>query len=396
MVDRLAQKTAEAIKRSLLESLRKYSRIYDIHLAYSTELRETSLKVAFFRNLIEATKRYSFHKKLMRNFVRIINRPLKVHAEAVLKQSFNQIKNLKVSLFKPSTKEVRKPFKPNSSHSRNCTESLTNPIQKIAVVSSELSTIQNNAKIIGGKADTPSRSPKPKIKVDHEKNEKLILTHHSSKESSKVLKSITKETIKIKDGPKKLENQLLTSKEPELRKKSTTGVAMKPYSVNSSIDDGRLSNSKLRQSVDVSDLHESSSKKIKSKGNSSVVGKVVSPQKPQGNIQDRNYQSKLIPLVDNENSIISKHMEMKNKLLRQIRGESEDEGLEEDEKIRVNSETPVKPVMSNKFLGKVYEDDSVKKHISNSALISYSRDSIFHHNRSKSIKKFCTGRQSHQ
>lgn len=64
-------------KRGLIESLRKCPRIYEVHMAYAVEMRNTSLKNYLFLYLKKAVEKYKYRSKLIKNFARVLERSFK-------------------------------------------------------------------------------------------------------------------------------------------------------------------------------------------------------------------------------------------------------------------------------------------------------------------------------
>lgn len=316
-------------KMELIENLRKQSRIYEVQMEYAIQQRNGFLKAEFLRSFKVAAKKYSYHMKLVRNFARILSRPLKSHINSSLEHGFNQVRHLKVALFKPHARKTTKPF---VAHTRSNTSGTTSEISK----SIPIDTFGAGDSQLSSHIKKTDPKSKPRIKIEENRNEKqktpLKEVVHKKAESSK-------EPAKQKETQKKQEiakPEVQPIKSKELPSKKQTGiVSIKPYSVNSSRDDLNLSSSKVRQSV-ASDLKQTSVSKLKEE----------SPKKPDLN-------SHVVPIVDNSNSIMDKHMELKRKLLKQIRG---DDGTDTED---LEDSTP-KPL-----LDRPYPDESNKKEISN-------------------------------
>lgn len=303
---RIAENSAQEEGKELIDNLKKQSKIYEVQMEYATQQRNNNLKVSFLKNLLIASKKYNYHMRLVKNFARIFNRPVKIHASATLEQAFNQIKQLKVALFKPHA------------HGRKTSRTATGPTHHRSNTASNVQEISkqipmdtfgaaNNTQIsTQTKKNENIKASKPKIKIDESKAER-VQAKTPTKESFGRKAEPSKDIPKQKEVPKKPEpkQEIQPVKSKELpSKKSKAQVLIKPYSVSSSRDDLALSPSRVRQSVAASEMKDSSVQKMNT----------ISSKKQNG-------QSAKVNIVDNSNSIMDKHMELKRKLLKQIRGE---------------------------------------------------------------------------
>lgn len=319
---RVVEQFEESSKRALVEYLRKNSRIFDVQMEYAVQQRNNALKGSLLRGLYLAAKKQNYHMRLVRNFARILNRPLKIQANHVLEYAFSHIKHLKVPLHRPLAKDRNpKPAKPIVNHTRSNTNSAIQDMPKISANSPEIFAPGDSQISTHTKKSETAKSPKPKIKIDESKTDR---TNHTKvqppKENPTRKPEVTRDQGKSKEPLKKSEakTEVQPIKSKELPSKKAAGiVSIKPYSVNSSREELNISASKIRQSA-ASDLKESSvSKKPE------VLVEIKKQEELPHNVEDS--PSKLVPLVDNSNSIMTKHQELKNKLLRQIRGEVDDE-----------------------------------------------------------------------
>lgn len=287
-------------KNEMIETLRRQSRIYEVQMEYAVQQRNSNLKTEFFHGLRFAAKRHNYHMRLVRNFARVLNRPIKGQIQNTLTQSFYQIKNLKTALFKP---HARKTTKPVITHARSNTNSTISEVTKSIPMDTfgagDIQIPSQVKKLDNGK----SPITKPKIKIEENRNER---NKTPVKDSISKRQETSKEAMKTREVPKKqeLKPEIQPAKSKELPSKKSSGIVpIKPYSVNSSRDDLNLSSSKVRQSV-ASELKQTSIHK-------NIEDSV---RKPESNM-------KMVPIVDTSNSIMDKHMELKRKLLKQIRGE---------------------------------------------------------------------------
>lgn len=79
-------------KLSLLEYLRKYSKVYTVQLDYGIELNRVWQKKRFLSQWKEAVRLYRYRFKLIRNFARFLNLHLRDKVKKVLEDSISVIK----------------------------------------------------------------------------------------------------------------------------------------------------------------------------------------------------------------------------------------------------------------------------------------------------------------
>lgn len=323
-VARVADTWRHREQRELVENLRKQSRIFEVQMEYAIQQRDGHLKAEFLANLHAAAQKYNYRRKLIRNFARVLNRPVKTHLGSVLEQAWYQIRHLRIALYKPHARKTS--TKTGPTHIRSNTSSMLQEVSKsIPVDTFGVADVQASSQI--KKTDT-SKQPKPKIKIEESRADK---NRTPVKDTAPRRTEASKEQGKAKEPPKKPEarGDLQPIKSKELPSKKSTGIVqIKPYSVNSSREDLNLSASKVRQSA-ASDLKPSSvQQRLEQSGDK---------------------RSETVSVMDNNSAILNKHLELKKKLLRQIRGEdgTDTEDLEES--------TP------KALVGRPYTDESVHK-----------------------------------
>lgn len=348
VVARAAQQMELREKHNFLEALRKNSRIYEVQMQYAVQQREAALKAEFLKYFQAAAKKHNFHRRLVKNFARILHRPLQAHTCNVLSHAFGLIKNLKVALYKPQ-KDVRKSTKPSANQTRFNTSISVVEASK----SSPLDTFggAEAQAIVTPKRQEAGKTPKPKLKIDETKPERANISKIPTGKDQAIRKTeLSRDQGKSKEPIKKSahkpEIQPLKTKELP-SKKVLRSTPVKPYSVNSSRED----------------LYTSASKKSQSLASDP---KLTSPIKTEHSATKTEQTSSLVPLVDHSNSIMSKHQELKNKLLRQIRGEEGDDIEIVDEHAYVSG------------VGRPYTEEISKSQPSSLVLIRNSRNPFFH------------------
>ena len=162
------EKNQDREKRSLIEYLRKNSRICEVHWEYAIQQRGSWLKRQFLEKLQIATKKHIYRMKLIRNLARILNRPLRTHILSTLASAFSRTKLLKTPLYKPSKDNSKKAFRNSAIHTRTNTNSIVNEAGKY----NDNFTQGDSVISTNTKKSEPAKSPKPKIKIDDAKLEK--------------------------------------------------------------------------------------------------------------------------------------------------------------------------------------------------------------------------------
>lgn len=314
LVLKIAEEKEATDHRVTFEILRKFSKIYEVQMEYAKELRESFLKKAFFTNFQEAAKKHNFRRKLVRNFARVLFRPLKVNADLVLKQGFSKIKGLKVPLCRPT----REKKSPKPTHNRNSTEVSHQSLVKNSTFISDTCSGLNHSDQNITKSDILNK-PKPKPKIEPERTTPLKTVKGKDRATTPLRgNEVSKEKNPLK---KQTEIQPMKSREPQFKKQA--GMAVKHYSVNSSVDDIALSGSKLRQSTSV----VSTARNMKK---ATVAAEIDSKTRDQGVAELKTESvSKRASCPEEPDSILNKHKEYKEKLLRQIRGGDSEEDEED-------------------------------------------------------------------
>lgn len=82
-------------KKGLIDALYKCHKVYDVHLEYANELRETSLKTRLISNWKAAIQKYKFRSKLVKNFARVLERCYKPKFDEVFQEAIKRIKTIK-------------------------------------------------------------------------------------------------------------------------------------------------------------------------------------------------------------------------------------------------------------------------------------------------------------
>lgn len=314
VVLKIAKEKDATDHRIALEMLRKFSKIYEVQMEYAKELRETSLKASFFTNFQEAAKKHNFRRKLVRNFARILFRPLKVNTDQILKQGFSKIKGLNVPLYRPT----RERKSPRPTHTRNNTEASHQSLVKNSTFISETSSGLNNSHQNITKSDVLNKA-RLNAKIEPERSTPLKKVKVKDRATTPLRGN---QGSKEKNPPKKqIEIQPMKSREPQFKKKE--GVAVKHYSVNASVDDVAFGGSNLRQST----AGVSTARNMKK---ATGATEIDSKTRDQGIAELKTASvSKRASCQEEPDSILNKHKEYKEKLLRQIRGGESDEDEED-------------------------------------------------------------------
>lgn len=334
-----------------MELLRKFSRIYEVQMDYARELRETTLKKEFLNKFAEAASKYNFHMRLVRNFARILNRPLKIQTNLVLKQGFGHIQAVKVPLSKGmKDRRSAKPF-----HARHNTElSHSSNIKQTSAVVSDVPAGLNYSHHNLKKQENSIKFSKVKTKQEDLTESVTPSKRSQIKDNEHQEKPLASAREKLASKKKELISPVKANQAPAQKKAGCRPVKLK--SMNSSIDEGSFQSTKIRQSTNVSDLRAVTEKLDELPEKKDSVAELTTE-----------FKSRKVNNPENSESILSKHQEIKNKLLRQIRGESDEE---EEEEVRSIERPKRHSIEQPKFEGTFKALDSKLE------ITSYSRDFV--------------------
>ena len=267
----LANKEATLIEDAgsfLIDYLKKSAKVYEVHVEYADELRSVNLKKNFFTNIRIAVEEYRYRFKLIRNFARILGRFLQKPVELTLRSSFKDIKNLKRPIYKPSTKAPKKTYVSPSVHNNSNYRSNVQTPQETTLTSSNPDV----------KRAPISKTPRIKKETTPVKSVNFSKSHKPAKIEGKT--------------------HIPPQKVSSSHKKKTL--------INSSLDENiyrskRGGTSSLENSVEKNLRNSTEVTSVKTK---EILSETSSHPK----------------LTDNSQEIISKHQEIKNRLLQQMRG----------------------------------------------------------------------------
>lgn len=366
------------------DALRRSHKVYDVHLSYALELRNTTLKTSMLKMWKRATEKHKFRSKLIKNFARTIERACKCKFEEIYEDSIRKIKNVKRLPHTRPTKKVNIPANLNktsgsttqySSNMQALNNSKEAALQRSPQRNSPKKSIIPEARAVVGsshsnlkKASTStSRQIKPKP-------EEAVKTHElpSKKESIPPRPATPVRTSKAKQEPR---SSKLAKKESPPRNDTLSARKVKerpPIKIlNSSVDEsiakkssirnegiralsrstdrqlgehkkmgvGQLipkikTNSLIAPSNGIIVIEKSKSQTSTTTAQSSMIDTMVSDKNlvlDKASILTETHQSASQPTQQN---MISRHQDMKNRLLEQIRAreaEAEDEECEDSE-----------------------------------------------------------------
>ncbi len=418
-------KKAEAVESEanvyFFDALRRSHKVYDVYLSYALELRGTSLKTSFLKMWKKATEKHKFRSKLIKNFVRNIERVCKGKFEEVYEDTFRKVKATKRL---PHSRVSKKPAIPSN---LNKTSGSTGPYN------SNVHTL-NISKEAALQKSPQRNSPKKSVNIE---SRAIVGSSHSnlkkaSTNTSRNLKQKPDEIVKIQDPPIKKENIIprsvtpvrptKTKQEPKssklAKKESPTKIEAPASSqkmkdrhhikiLNSSVDDTISKKSIVSRTEGMKALSRSTDRNLgddmkisvgnlipKLKINSMVPPRngLVQIEKSKSQTSTTTAQSSVIDVIDTtvnteknriiqpdknlfhdkvvvqieekypdansaqptQQNMISRHQDMKNRLLEQIRArEAEDdeeyEGSDDSEHASVHRPVP-SPIPENSHL----------------------------------------------